>query len=241
MSLLVPARRPSHELLDGPGVPTDEMVRSLHDIGLVNRWGGEWTLVRYLAARLPRGRTARLLDVGAGSCEVARRIETALRRRGRRARVVAIDRQWQHLAAGRRVFVGALPAVAADALRLPFPDQSFDWAFSTLVFHHFSPEENVAMLREAARVARGGIAVLDLRRHLVPLLFVRAAGPLFFRSPVSIADGAASVRQAYTPAEAQAIAARALPRARVAKVFPFRLLLSAGPSRRRPRAKGSAA
>jgi len=240
MSLFVPPRRPSRELLDGTAVPFEEVVRSLHDIGLVNRWGGEGALVRQLAARLPAGRAARLLDVGAGSGEVARRVEAALRRRGRATRVVAIDRQWRHLAAGRRLDVDDLPAAAADAFQLPFADGSFDWAFSTLVFHHFSPEENVAILREVARVARG-VCVLDLRRHLVPLLFVRAAGPLFFRSPISCVDGAASVRQAYTPAEARAIAGRALPRARVARVFPFRLLLSARCAGAGARTKGSAA
>ena len=240
MSFLVPPRRPSRELLDGAAVPFDEVVRSLHDIGLVNRWGGERALVRQLAARLPPGAAARLLDVGAGSGEVARRVEAALRRRDRTARVIAIDRQWLHLAVGRRLDPDGLPAAAADAFRLPFADGSFDWAFSTLVFHHFSPEENVAVLREVARVAHG-MCVLDLRRHLVPLLFVRAAGPLFFRSPVSSADGAASVRQAYTPAEARAIAGRALPDSRVARIFPFRLLLSARSPEGSPRARGSAA
>jgi hypothetical protein len=82
------------------------------------------------------------------------------------------------------------------------------------------------MLRELARVSRQGFAVLDLRRHLFPLLFVRLAGALVFRSRVSLEDGAASVRQAYTAEEARRIAADAVPGARVEKVFPFRLLIS---------------
>lgn len=228
MSLFVPSRRASRERLDDDALPSEEMVRSLADIGLVNRrWGGVPALRKRLLASLPAAEPARLLDVGAGFGEVSRRLERALRAAGRDARVVATDRQWRHLAAGRRFVGREIRAAAADAFRLPFFDGAFDWAFSTLFFHHFSPEENVAILRELARVARGGVCLLDLRRHLLPLLFVRAAGPFVFRTRVSVEDGAASVRQAYTPEEARAIAVRALPRARVERVFPFRLLVTA--------------
>jgi SAM-dependent methyltransferase len=73
-------------------------------------------------------------------------------------------------------------AVAADAFRLPFAGGAFDLAVSTLFFHHFSPEENRDLLCEMQRVARHGIAVLDLRRHRAPALFVSLAGPRLFRS-----------------------------------------------------------
>ena len=156
---------------------------------------------------------------------MARRLAEQLREAGLETRIVASDLQWRHLAAGRRHAAPPVPAAAADAFGLPFPTRSFDFAISTLLFHHFSPEQNVRLLRELARVSRDGFALLDLRRHLFPLIFVWIAGRLVFRSRVSLEDGAASVRQAYTPAEALAIARSAVPGARVDKVFPFRLLI----------------
>ncbi len=227
--LLIPARRAGRERLDDPNLPSEEMARSLEDIALVNRrWGGSRALARHIGARLrdTGASRARILDVGAGSGDVARRLARQLERAGHTVAVVALDLQWRHLAAGRRILGERLPAAAADAFRLPFAAGSFDWTISTLFFHHFPPEDNVRLLRELARVSGHGFALLDLRRHLFPLLFVRVAGALVFRSRVSLEDGAASVRQAYTPEEAQRIAADAVPGACVEKVFPFRLLIS---------------
>lgn len=230
VSLLVPDRRPSHELLDDPALPSAEMSRSLEDIDMVHRrWGAIRALVAHLAPRAAAlGRPARVLDVGAGSGTVADRLAAALGRSGRPARIVALDRQWRHLAAGRRLCRGRPPAVGADAFRLPFDDGAFDFAISTLFLHHFSPEENRALLREFLRVARLGFAVLDLRRHRVPTVALALAGHTVFRSHVSVRDGVASLRQAYTPAEAGALARSASPTGRAVRVFPFGMLVTGG-------------
>ncbi len=232
MSLLVPARRPSRELLDDPGLPAAEMRQSLEDIDLVHRrWGASRALVRHLAPRLRElGRPAHILDVGAGSGTVASRLRAAFSGPGSPPRVVALDLQWRHLAAGRALCAGAPPsAVAADAFRLPFASGAFDFAVSTLFLHHFSPAENRELLRELSRVARQGFAVLDLRRHIVPELALTVAGRVFFRTHVSILDGVASVRQAYTPAEAEDLARSVSPAGRAVGVFPFGILVTGGP------------
>jgi SAM-dependent methyltransferase len=233
VSLLVPPRRPSRERLDDPNLPWPEMRRSLADIAFVNRYGGgSRALERHLLSRI-RGlgsRRVSILDVGAGSGEVAGRLQAALRDSGCRATVTALELQWRHLAAGRTLAAGtSVAAVAADAFRLPFRPGAFDFAVSTLFFHHFSPAENLVILRELSRVARHGFAFLDLRRHLVPELAVALAGRLVFRTRVSVEDGAASVRQAYPPDEARAVARGAVARSRVDRVFPFRLLITGEP------------
>jgi SAM-dependent methyltransferase len=200
MSLLVPPRRPTRELLDDPDLPWVEMRRSLADIALVNRWGGgAGALRRHLLARIRQlgCRRISILDVGAGSGQVAGRLR--------------------------------IDAVAADAFHLPFRPGAFDIAVSTLFFHHFSPAQNVTLLKELLRVARHGFAFLDLRRHLIPALVVAWAGRLIFQTRVSVEDGAASVRQAYTAEEAGAVAHAAIARSRVDLVFPFRLLITGEP------------
>jgi SAM-dependent methyltransferase len=233
MALLVPPRRPARERLDDPSLAPEEAVRSLRDLALVNRrWGGgSGAIARHLAARIRRqgASPVRLLDVGAGSGDVTRRLVRQLEGDGFAATAVAVDLQWRHLAAGRRLCSEPLDAAAADAFALPFRRGAFDWAISTLFFHHFSPEENVRVLRELARAARRGFVLLDLRRHLVPLAFVAVAGRIFFESRVSMEDGVASVRQAYTPTEARAIVRRVAARSSVERVFPYRMLIS-GPA-----------
>ena len=230
MSLLVPPRRPSRELLDDPSLPGDEMRRSLEDIDLVHRrWGAARALVRHLAPRVrDLGRPARILDVGAGSGTVSTRLVQDLAERRARARVVSLDIQWRHLAAGRSLGRAWTPAVGADAFRLPFPNGAFDFAISTLFLHHFSPHENRAVLSEFLRVASQGFAVLDLRRHVVPTLLFELASRVFLRAHTSVRDGVASLRQAYTRAEALALARSASPSGRAVDVFPFGILLTGG-------------
>jgi ubiquinone/menaquinone biosynthesis C-methylase UbiE len=229
MSLLVPPRRPSHEILDETDLAPDEMARSLEDLELVNTALGSARLLEGRIADHTRihGRSgATILDVGAGSASVARELERRLKRQGLTARVIATDLQWRHLAVGRTRGGRELSAVAADAFSLPFPERSVDWVVSTLLVHHFSPEDNERILRELARVARRGVLLLDLQRHRLPLLFISLAGRMAFKSRISVEDGAASIRQAYTREEAQAFVSRAIPGARVERVFPFRLLIS---------------
>ena len=230
MSLLVPERRPSHEMLDDRELPADEMARSLRDLDLVQRaWGAARALARWLVPRIAAGERPMLVDVGAGSGAVTSELGRRLAAAGRPARAVAVDLQWRHLAAGRSR-ARDVPSAAADAFSLPFADGGVDWAVSTLVFHHFSPAENGCFLRELSRISRKGFLVLDLRRHRLPWVVVSLAGRVLFETRVSLLDGCASVLQAYTPGEANRIAAEAVPGARAESVFPYRILIR-GPGR----------
>ncbi len=236
MSLLVPHRRPSRELLDDASLAPEEMVRSLRDLKNLNRrWGASRALFEHLLPlmREEPGRSFLVLDVGAGAGTVGRALSRRLAAEGVAVRIVGIDLQWRHLAAGREMADGELTALAADAFRLPLRDGAADWVVSTLFFHHFSPEENERMLRELARVARRGVAMLDVRRHLVPLLFVAVAGRMTFETKVSVRDGQASVRQAYTRREALEIAGHAIHDASAKNVFPFRILVTGQGTRSR--------
>ncbi len=229
-SLLVPPRRPSREVLDDSILPPDELKLFFEDLDLVNRrWGNVRTLARRLRPALlaSDGSSWILLDVGAGAATMSGRLVERLRRVRAPIFRVALDLNWHHLMAGRALSEGEAPtAVAADVFALPFPDGSVDWIVSTLFFHHFSPEENVRLLKELARVARRGLALLDIRRGYLPLLFLSTIGRITCKSRYAFADGITSVRQSYTAAEARAIASEALPGARVERVFPCRLMIS---------------
>jgi SAM-dependent methyltransferase len=230
LTLLLSRRQPSRERIDEPDLSQEEMGRTLEDMEFVNRfWGNARVLARRIRPALRSSRASRftILDVGAGNANLSRDLARRLRRAGAPVSVVPVDLRWRHLVAGRaRRRDGLGPAVAADAFDLPFPDGSADWIVSTLFFHHFSPAENVRLLRELARVARGGLALLDIRRSLLPLLFVSLAGRIAFKTRITLEDGLASVRQSYTAEEARRFAAEALPGARVERVFPSRLLIS---------------
>jgi hypothetical protein len=89
-------------------------------------------------------------------------------------------------------------------------------------FHHFSEDENLAILREALRVARKGVIVNDTRRHYVPLLFVQIIGILRLVGRITRFDAPASVRRGYTTNEVAALVARLGARFEIADIWPYR-------------------
>lgn len=218
MSLLVPPRLPSEEILDGTVEPA-AAEESLADIERIHRvLGGRPIVRRHLVPLLlsvPSPRPV-LLDLGAGSGHVNRALAAELARRGRELVTVDLDRQLLHArlsAKGR--------SVAADALRLPLAERSVDVVSSTLFLHHFDAASVAALLRESARVARFAVTALDLTRHRVPLAVNALLSRVLYRSEITRQDGRASVLQAFTIPELRAVAARALPGTLVRPAGPF--------------------
>ncbi|MEO8587393.1 MAG: methyltransferase domain-containing protein [Acidobacteriota bacterium] len=221
MSFWIPERRPDAELLDGAGVSPSEAEASLTDIEWVHRRLGGRALVRrrllpLLAALPARQGALSVLDLGCGSGHVGRDLLAAAADAGLRLRVLGLDRKTSHARLAPRG-----TAVAADALRLPFPDRSVDVVLSTLFLHHFSPAELAALLAESRRVAAAAVVALDLSRHRLALAAIAVIGPLAFRSRLSTLDGMTSVRQAYTPGEIEGICGTALPGARLTRISRF--------------------
>ena len=121
-----------------------------------------------------------------------------LERRGVSMKVTLLDRASSHL---RERIVGR-PAVAGDALQLPFRDNSFDLIGCNLFAHHLSPQELLQFVNEGLRVCRIAVLINDLVRDPIHLALVYAGLPLY-RSRLTRHDGPASVRAAYTPGEMQ--------------------------------------
>lgn len=191
-----------HELLDDSSLDMEAATESLRDLRFVNRWfGGVRTTTCLLrrAMRVLQLRSASVLEVAAGDGYSITQAVNSLRREKLRIDPFCLDR--------RELRNGAQcceHSAVGDALRLAFPPASFDFVSCGLFVHHLAPEEVVAFIDGALRVARHAVLINDLRRSWLHLLLVYAGTPLF-RSPISISDGLASVRQAYTLEELSAL------------------------------------
>jgi hypothetical protein len=98
------------------------------------------------------------------------------------------------------------PFVTADACFDTLP--SADVAVSTMMAHHLTPSENVAMIRNVGRSCRRFL-ILDLIRHRLPLtLFSVFVCPLIGHE--AAADGRLSIRRAFTPGEFTELVTEAL-------------------------------
>jgi len=192
----------TEEILDSNLCPRAEVETSLRDLCRMNRWFGGVATTRTLFERVAEETGKKhfsVLEVAAGFGEVPRAAGRQLASKGLTLDITDLDRVDTHLQHSHR-------ALVADALALPFRDNSFDLVSCSLFAHHLQPQELERFGREALRVSRTAFLINDLIRHPVHLALVYAGFPLM-RSYVSRVDGVASVKRAYTPDEMRRILA----------------------------------
>jgi SAM-dependent methyltransferase len=226
----------SHELehLDKGDYTPEEYEGCLIELRRVNRYLGDTrALRRSLVPAIERSglREFSVLDVGAGSGELLRVIAAFAGATRRRARLIGLELNARSAAAilEESVDFPSLCAVRGDALRLPFMNDSFDYAMCSLFTHHFEDEAVVSILRELSRVARRSIFVIDLHRHPLAYYFYTTVGRLFLYNRLIREDGALSILRSFRPTELRRLALQArLANIHVERRFPFRLVLSGG-------------
>jgi len=197
-------RIPQQELLDTDAGTPAEVASTLADLRMFNRWFGGVAVTTRLVDRVvekTKSESLSLLDVAAGAGYVPHLVRDQLAHRGFRLEVTLLDRAASHVGNGGGSVVG-------DALALPFRDSSFDLVCSELFVHHLSPDQIVEFVREGLRVCRRALLINDLIRDPLHLALAYAGFPLY-RSRLTRNDAPASVRQAYTLDEMQAMLRRA--------------------------------
>jgi SAM-dependent methyltransferase len=117
-----------------------------------------------LAGR-PAGRG---LDLGCGIGEYARAVAQGLG-----CDVAAVDASQPAVAVARRRgdADGRVAFLAGDAQRLPFPDATFDFAYTINMVHHLKRGEQRAALAEALRVLRPGAPLVVFEINVLNPLF----------------------------------------------------------------------
>jgi ubiquinone/menaquinone biosynthesis C-methylase UbiE len=199
------------ELLDTDSGTPAEIAASLGDLRRINRWFGgiatTQTMIEQVADQLNINSLS-LLEVAAGSGDVPRIAAQRLKARGIQLEITLLDRAASHFnSADANNGGSSIRTVVADAIALPFPEDSFDLVDCGLFAHHLSPEQVVQFVDEGLRVCRRAVLINDLVRHILHLTLVYAGMPLY-RSRLTRHDAPASVRQAYAPAEMAALLGR---------------------------------
>jgi ubiquinone/menaquinone biosynthesis C-methylase UbiE len=189
------------ELLDSDQATEREIQTSLTDLQRINRWFGGYSTTRFLLRRAltrAHGPNVTILDVGSATGDGPRTVLNAFPTTS--LRFTLLDRDPAHFnGAGYR-----MPRIAADALALPFVNNSFDFVICSLFAHHLEPDELKRFANEALRVSRTALLINDLRRSYVHLGLVYLGQPLF-RSRLTRHDTVASVLRAYTDHEMEDI------------------------------------
>ena len=137
-------------------------MKRQHDVERFNRWAATYdqhrlqrivfepmqaTVLEVAAAEVPKPRA--ILDVGCGTGRLLRTAQ--LRFEG--AALFGVDAA-DEMVKQAQASSQSIDFQQATAEQLPFPDQQFDLAFSTMTFHHWSDQRKG--VAEIARVMRPG-------------------------------------------------------------------------------------
>jgi hypothetical protein len=196
-------RAREQELTDAPDCDAQLARESYEFMKLANRRGGGTRLVldfleRELAGA-SQGRTWRLLDLGAGCCDIPLAVARWARRRGHDVEITCVDHNTHILELARGVLGDAdgesITLQRADIFAYQ-PKESFDYAFASMVLHHFTAEEIRAVVAHVSRFVRRALVINDLRRSALNYLacYVNAHG----RDPRVRHDALLSVRRGFT-------------------------------------------
>jgi len=199
VSLLAPARRRGHEILDDDNVDADTRIRSIGDVTRSNvLFGGRRAAVQAVQDLLVPGASLTLLDVGTGLADIPEAIGSLGQARGAKVLTIGLDEASDLLGVARGKIGGV---VSGNATTLPFRDHSIDVVVCSQLLHHFTDDDLPIIIRELDRVARRRVVIADLRRSRIAAAgFWLASFPLGFH-PITRHDGVVSVFRGFTAAE----------------------------------------
>jgi SAM-dependent methyltransferase len=169
--------------MDSPDVAGPVLEKFHRDLQRVHSLLGSFhTIERFLKRNDTPVR--RVLDIGCGGGALLAYLRDRMG-----VEVIGVDR--------KPLNNPGIPIIQADAIAERLPEA--DVAVSSLLAHHLTPEQNIALIRNVARSCRRFV-ILDLIRHPMPLvLFTMFICPLIGRE--AAVDGRQSVRRAFTPEE----------------------------------------
>ncbi len=229
------------ETMERPDCSLTKLHRTLDQFRWINAWLSRY---RYLLRRHVIGdmlrqpeRVWRLLDLGAGGCDITVWLLREAARRGLRVTATALERDPRVVAYARAKHGSSLglTITAGDALN-PSCWEPADYVFANHFLHHLDDEEAVRFLRLAGANTRRLFLLSDIRRS--PAAYWACAlviGLLAHRS-FALGDGLMSVRQGFLPDELQSLlrAADLDVASSVQTLFPFRVAVIGGPAFSRP-------
>lgn len=212
------------ERLDTGDYTPEEYVRWQQEMKYIHRFfGEERALKRTLFKDLEADRIEMpaILDVGAGSGGLLRQLTTWID--DRRSMFVGCE---LNETAARSINTDGVFGVQCDAMKLPFGDDSFDYAYCSLFLHHLEDDDAKRLITEMGRVASRRIYIIDLDRSALAYYAYKLFGR-FVLQKFSLEDGSLSILRSRTLDELKQLGEKGgLQNVKVERSFINRLILS---------------
>ena len=229
------------EHLDAAEHEPAQLDLTLDHLTAVNRWlGGTRVVLRHLRQWLSEdeggggGGCSRVLDVGTGAGDIPRAIVGWAAKGRRVVDVHGVDIQVPiaFRARDRCASESSIRVAVADGMRLPFADNTFDVATSSMTLHHLDDSHTHIFVAELSRVSTRAVIINDLERHPINYYGARMLAATVWRTDrYTRHDGPISVLRSFSPRELRRVGEKAgLRNVVVHRHFPYRLALVGQPA-----------
>jgi len=192
------------ELMDKPETSAELLINTLRHFEVINRWlsSHRRLLNRYIIADMLKNnrQSRRLLDLGAGGCDIAIWLVKTCRWRGLKLSIVCIDHD-SRVVDYARTQTSEFPeieVVCGDALKIDECGERFDYVFANRVLHHLTSAEIQIMLKKIHIVCGRIFIINDLLRCYSSYLIFSMIASIFFHHSFVYEDGRLSIKKGFT-------------------------------------------
>jgi 2-polyprenyl-3-methyl-5-hydroxy-6-metoxy-1,4-benzoquinol methylase len=199
------------EMMDRPQSVSPELERDLERLRQFNRWFGSYRIVSHFVRRwIKPGAQVRVVDLATGSGDIPRLIADYARRIGAQVNIDAVDQQTATLEIARSLSIRYQEISYHTANILEWDSaHGYDIALCSLVFHHFSDDDAIKLLRRCCELSERFVLVSDLRRGFLLQAGVYMLTALIFREPMTRFDARLSAQRAFSFGEMRELAIQA--------------------------------
>ena len=198
------------EVMDDLDCAGEVLEQTLRDLEFINKWlgGNKITLraIQQLLTSFP-DRVITIADLGCGSGEMLRVIDSWGRKKNLKLNLVGIDAN-PHIIAIAKNNLKNCPHVQLQTQNIfsnEFRDQQYDIVIGTLFYHHFANDQLTEFFKRLKQQVSLGYIINDIHRHWLAYYSIKILTKFFSKSAMVKYDAPLSVLRAFKKSELQRI------------------------------------
>jgi 2-polyprenyl-3-methyl-5-hydroxy-6-metoxy-1,4-benzoquinol methylase len=190
------------ELLDQPGIPSEDIERNMQELSIINqKLGGHFITWQGFIKLAQELKVTHVCEIGCGGGDNLKAIEEKGRRQFPGLKFTGIDLNADCIRIAERTEWKSPARFIVNDYRKILFDAKPDIIFCALFCHHFKENEIIQMFRWMKENSRSGFFVNDLHRHPLAYFSIRWLTSIFSRSYLVKHDAPLSVLRGFKKKE----------------------------------------